>query len=67
MISNTTKVVNNKFQVTFNFAPKDIVHSRTNSKGTYTATHKGGGTTKRKGIWEGIEIIDVQTKIGSNA
>lgn len=67
MISNTTKVVNNKFQVTFNFAPKDIVHSRTNSKGTYTATHKGGGTTQRKGIWEGIEIIDVQTKIGSNA
>ena len=50
MISNTTKVVNNKFQVTFNFAPKDIVHSRTNSKGTYTATHKGGGTTQRKGI-----------------
>lgn len=67
MISKTTKVVNNKFQVTFNFTPDNIKHSRKNSKGTYTATHVGGGTTARKGIWEGIEIVEVKTKIGSGA
>lgn len=67
MITRTTSIVNNKFQVTFDFQPDNIVHSRTNSKGTYKATHYANGTTKRQGIWEGIEIVDVQTKIGGNA
>ena len=67
MISRTTSIVNNKFQVKFNFSPSNIVHSRKNSKGTYTATHKAGGTTSRQGIWEGIEIVEVWTKIGNNA
>lgn len=67
MISKTTKVVNNKFQVNFNFKPSNITHTRQNSRGTYKATHAGNGTTSRQGIWEGIEIVEVWTKIGDNA
>lgn len=67
MITRTTSIVNNKFQVTFNFQPSNIVHSRTNAKGTYWATHYANGTTRRQGIWEGIEIVEVQTKVGWNA
>lgn len=63
MISYSTKVENNVFKVTFNFSPKDITCSRSN----YTATHRGAGTTARMGIWEGIEILDVQTKTGNGA
>ena len=67
MISKTTQVVNNEFQVTFDFTPDNIYHSRTNSKGTYWSTHVANGTTSRRGIWEGIEIVEVWTQIGNNA
>lgn len=67
MISKTTKIVNNKFQVTFDFTPDNVYHSRTNNKGTYRSTHVANGTTSRQGIWEGIEIVEVWTKIGNNA
>ncbi|MGL4878732.1 hypothetical protein [Paraclostridium dentum] len=49
MISSSTAVVNNKFRATFDFTPDTIRHSRTNSKGTYTATHSGQGQN-RQGI-----------------
>ena len=63
MIKSSTKIVNNKCVVTFDFTPQDVKYSRSN----YTATHKGGGTTSRLGIWEGIECIDAQIKIGDGA
>lgn len=67
MISRTTSVSGNKFKVTFTFNPTNVTHSRTNSRGTYTATHRANGTTARQGIWEGIERVEVWTKIGNNA
>lgn len=67
MISKTTNVVNNEFQVTFDFTPDNVYHSRTNSKGTYWSTHVANGTTSRHGIWEGIEIVETWTKVGDNA
>lgn len=63
MINYSTAIVNNRFEVTFDFSPKDIRYSRNN----YTATHKGSGTTHRQGIWEGIECIYAQIKIGDGA
>ena len=63
MIKSSTKISNNKCVVSFNFTPQDIKYSRSN----YTATHKGGGTTSRLGIWEGIECIEAQVKIGDGA
>lgn len=63
MIKYSKAVVNNKCEITFDFTPQDIKYSRSN----YTATHKGGGTTARQGIWEGIECIQAQIKIGSEA
>ena len=69
MISKTTRVENNKFYVDFTVKPKDLKHTRkwsTSDKG-YTATHVGGGTTKRKGIKEGIEIKSIKTKVGDGA
>lgn len=63
MITHSTRIENNVFKVTFNFTPKDVVCSR----GNYTATHKGAGTSSRQGIWEGIEIVEVQTKVGNQA
>lgn len=67
MISKTTNVVNNEFQVTFDFTPDNIYHSRSNKKGTYWSTHVANGTTSRHGIWEGIEIVETWTKVGDNA
>lgn len=46
MITQSSRVENNVFKVTFNFSPKDIRCSR----GNYTAVHKGSGTTSRQGI-----------------
>lgn len=69
MISKTTRVENNKFYVDFDVKPKDLKHKRkwnSNDKG-YTATHVGGGTTKRKGIKEGITIKSIKTKVGDAA
>ena len=63
MIKSSQRVVNNTCEITFDFTPQDIQYSRSN----YTATHKGGGTTHRYGIWEGIECIQAQIKIGSGA
>lgn len=67
MISKTTNIVNNEFQVTFDFSPDNVYHSRTNSRGTYKSTHVANGTRSRYNIWEGIEIVEVWTKIGNNA
>lgn len=64
MIKVSKAIVNNKCEVTFDFTPQDVKYKRSNG---YTATHKGGGTTARKGIWEGIECIEAKIKIGSNA
>lgn len=61
MIKSSKATVANKCEVTFDFTPQDIKYSRSN----YTATHKGGGTTSRQGIWEGIECISAQIKIGN--
>ena len=61
MITYSTKIENNQFKVTWDFTPKDIKCSR----GNYTAVHKGGGTTSRKGIWEGIELVEAQVKVGN--
>lgn len=63
MINYTTAIVNNKFEVTFDFSPKDVTYSRNN----YTATHRGNGTSHRQGIWEGIECTVAQIKIGDGA
>lgn len=68
MISKTTRIEDNKFYVDFDVRPKDIKHKRQySSEKPYTATHVGGGTTKRKGIKEGIEIKSIKTKVGDNA
>lgn len=68
MISKTTRVTNNTFYVDFNVKPQNIVHTRQYSgQKAYTATHIGGGTTKRQGIKEGIEIKSIKTKEGNNA
>lgn len=64
MIKVSKAIVNNRCEVTFDFTPQDIKYKRSNG---YTATHKGGGTTARKGIWEGIECIEAKIKIGTNA
>lgn len=64
MIKVSKTVVNNKCQVTFDFTPQNVTYKRSDG---YTATHKGGGTTSRKGVWEGIECIEAKIKIGSNA
>lgn len=61
MITYSTKIENNQFKVTWDFSPKDVKCSR----GNYTATHKGGGTTSRKGIWEGIELVSAEVKVGN--
>ena len=61
MISHRTTTVNNKCRVTFDFTPKDVVCSR----GNYTATHVGGGTTSRYGIWEGVELVEARIKVGN--
>lgn len=63
MIKYSKAIVNNKCEITFDFTPQDVKYSRSN----YTATHKGGGTTARQGIWEGIECIQAQIKIGNEA
>ena len=63
MIKSSTQIVNNKCVVSFDFTPQDVTYSRSN----YTATHKGGGTTSRLGIWEGIECVEAQIKIGNDA
>lgn len=60
MINHSTSIVNNKCRVTFDLSPKSITCSRSN----YTATHVGGGTTARKGIWEGIELVEARIKVG---
>lgn len=68
MISNTTRMVDNKFYVDFNVQPQNITHKRQYSgQKAYTATHVGGGTTKRQGIKEGIEIKSIKTKVGEHA
>lgn len=67
MISSYTKVENNQFEVSFDFSPESVAHVRTNNKGTYWAVHEGSGTTRRQGIWEGLEIVEVWTKIGDGA
>lgn len=68
MISKTTRIVDNKFYVDFNVKPQDIIHKRQYSgQKAYTATHVGGGTTKRQGIKEGIEIKSIKTKVGTSA
>lgn len=61
MINHSTSIVNNKCRVTFDLSPKSITCSRSN----YTATHVGGGTTVRKGIWEGIELVEARIKVGN--
>ena len=61
MINHSTSIVNNKCRVTFDLSPKSITCSRSN----YTATHVGGGTTARKGIWEGIELVEARIKVGN--
>lgn len=63
MIKASKAIVSNKCQVTFDFTPQDIKYSRSN----YTATHKAGGTTARQGVWEGIECVEAQIKIGNEA
>lgn len=63
MIKYSKAIVNNRCQITFDFTPQNVKYSRSN----YTATHIGGGTTKRRGIWEGIECIEAQIKIGNEA
>ena len=63
MIKSSKAIVSNRCEVTFDFTPQDVKYSRSN----YTATHKGGGTTSRQGIWEGIECISAQIKIGNEA
>lgn len=68
MINKTTRIVDNKFYVDFDVKPKDIQHKRQYSgEKAYTATHIGGGTTRRKGIKEGIEIKSIKTKTGDYA
>ena len=62
MISHKVTTVNNKCRITFDFSPKNVVCSR----GNYTATHVGGGTTSRKGIWEGVWLVEAWVKIGNN-
>lgn len=59
MINYTTAIVNNKFQVTFDFTPDDVRYSR----GNYTAVHRASGRTDRQGIWEGVECVEAQIKI----
>lgn len=61
MITHSKSVVNNKCQIVFDFTPDDVTYSRNN----YTARHKGGGTTSRQGIWEGIECIKAEVKVGN--
>lgn len=63
MIKSSKAIVSNKCEVTFDFTPQDVKYSRSN----YTATHKGGGTTSRLGIWEGIECVSAEVKIGDGA
>lgn len=63
MIKSSKAIVSNRCEVTFDFTPQDVKYSRSN----YTATHKGGGTTSRQGIWEGIECVSAQIKIGNEA
>lgn len=62
MIRYTTRVENNMFYVKFNLSPQDVKCSRNN----YTAVHKGGGTTSRYGIWEGVEIARVWGRVNSD-
>lgn len=59
MINYTTAIVNNKFEVTFDFTPDDVRYSRNN----FTAVHRASGRTDRQGVWEGIECIEAQVKI----
>ena len=63
MIKSSKAIVSNRCEITFDFTPQDVKYSRSN----YTATHKGGGTTSRQGIWEGIECVSAQIKIGNEA
>lgn len=46
MIKYETSIENNHFYVRFNLSPQDVQCSR----GNYTATHRGAGTTDREGI-----------------
>lgn len=62
MINHKTEIINNKCRITFDFSPKSITCSRKN----YTATHIGGGTTWREGIWEGIWLEKAWVKIGDD-
>lgn len=59
MINYTTAIVNNKFEVTFDFTPDDVRYSRNN----YTAVHRASGRTDRQGVWEGIECIEAKIKV----
>lgn len=63
MITQTNKISNNQFQVTFDFTPDDVTRSRDGAN----FTHKASGRNDRQGIWEGVELIESQTKIGNNA
>lgn len=62
MIKYSTRTEGNKFFVKYDLTPKNITCGR----GNYTATHIGGGTTGRYGIWEGIELIGVAIKVGES-
>ena len=61
MISHSMSLEDNKCKIVFDMTPKDVKCSRSN----YTATHKGGdGTRDRYNIWEGVELVEAEIKVG---
>lgn len=62
MIRYTTRVEGDRFIAKFNLSPQDVSCSR----GNYTATHKGAGTTSRYGIWEGVQLVEVWGRVNES-